>query len=410
MRVESYDAVIIGAGPAGATAALILARAGWSVAVLEKARFPRRKVCGEFVSATSLPLLRELGIAESFLAQAGPEIRQVGLYAGNTTVAADMPRALDGAQFYGRALGREHLDTLLLRSATEAGATVWQPWTVTGVEKAASGFFVTGVAGDSGESVRLGARMVVAAHGSWEPGILPTQCLRQAPCAADLFAFKAHFNGCNLPAGLMPLLVFRGGYGGMVHSDRGRTSLSCCIRRDYLAQCRRGRQGMRAGEAVIAHIRATCRGVDEALVHSTLDAAWLSSGPIRPGIRAFRRDGIFAIGNAAGEAHPIVAEGIGMAIQSAWLLCERLIAQEHDVLEGRGIAEVARDYEAAWRGNFSRRIRAASIFAHLAMRPATARVAAAFLQRAPAILTLGARLSGKAHSLKGFGNSGGAEA
>src|SRR5262245_14089568 len=55
--VVTCDALIVGAGPAGSAAALLLARAGWSVALIEKAEFPRRKVCGEFISATSLPLL-----------------------------------------------------------------------------------------------------------------------------------------------------------------------------------------------------------------------------------------------------------------------------------------------------------------------------------------------------------------
>ena len=56
-----YDAAIVGAGPAGSTAARLLARAGWSVLLVEKAMFPRRKVCGEFISATSTPLLLDFG-------------------------------------------------------------------------------------------------------------------------------------------------------------------------------------------------------------------------------------------------------------------------------------------------------------------------------------------------------------
>ena len=75
--MNSYDALVIGAGPAGSTAAIILSRAGWSVAVVEKTPFPRRKVCGEFISATSWPLLRELGASDALLAHAGPEIRRV---------------------------------------------------------------------------------------------------------------------------------------------------------------------------------------------------------------------------------------------------------------------------------------------------------------------------------------------
>jgi flavin-dependent dehydrogenase len=404
-----YDALLAGGGPAGATAAILLARAGWRVAVVERKAFPRRKVCGEFVSATSWPLLHGLGVAEHLLARAGPEVRQVGLYAGRTGLAAAMPAPHGGTAAWGRALGREVLDSLLLARAADAGADVYQPWALARVEPIVGGqrcaVVATGKSARAGDAAEmpLRARIVIAAHGSWEPGSLPTQYPRRPPRAADLLAFKAHFRAARLPSGLMPLVMFPGGYGGMVHTDRGRVSLSCCIRRDALERCRRAAGDMRAGEAVLAHIAASCSGVRDALRGAALDGAWLSAGPIRPGIRPLWRDRFFAVGNAAGEAHPIVAEGISMAIQSAWLLCVRLLAHERAAFvadRSPALATVGRGYERAWRDNFATRIHAAALFAQLAMRPGTAAAAAELVRRAPSILTLGARWSGKARPLR----------
>jgi 2-polyprenyl-6-methoxyphenol hydroxylase-like FAD-dependent oxidoreductase len=130
MTRSTFDALIIGGGPGGATVALLLAKAGWSVGLVEKVSFPRRKVCGEFLSATNLPLLRHLGLADSFLELAGPDVRQVGLFSRDQAVTSDMPRARTGdgsRDGWGRALGRDYLDTLLLDRAAAAGATIWQP-------------------------------------------------------------------------------------------------------------------------------------------------------------------------------------------------------------------------------------------------------------------------------------------
>jgi flavin-dependent dehydrogenase len=395
-KKQAYDAIIIGGGPAGAAAALLLGRAGWSVAVVEKAAFPRRKVCGEFISATSLPLLSELGAEKSFSELAGPPVKRIGLYAGDTILDAPMPKS--SAVGWGRALGREHLDFMLLDLANRAGAHVWQPWRATSVIRSGNRWACT-IESEDGVQ-KLSAQVLIAAAGSWERG----------PCCllghgnnhdGDLLSFKAHFRDFELADDLMPLLVFPGGYGGLVHTNGGRVSLSCCIRRDVLRKCRQGTQ-RRASDAVIQHIARSCGEIQRVIGKAQLDGAWLAAGPIRPGIRKAHVGEIFVTGNLAGEAHPIIAEGISMAMQSSWLLTQRLIAGADDLLIGRSSGPIGKAYAADWKATFVLRIRAAALFAFLAASPRATAVCRPLLRCMPQLMTLGARFSGKTRLLEEF--------
>ena len=397
-RREEFDALVIGGGPGGAATALLLARAGWSVAVVERQAFPRRKVCGEYLSAANWPLLESLGVAEAFDRHSGPEIRRVGLLAGDSFVDAELPLPRSRAPArWGRALSRERLDTLLLARAAACGATVLQPWRA--VELRACGdHFACRAERQGGECSReLRAPIVVAAHGSWTPGRLPTEGRPRAKRPGDLFGFKASLLNAALDEDLMPLVSFDGGYGGLVHGDAGRTSLSCCIRRDRLTRLARG-AGETAGQAVLDYLTSQCPALRRALGRAACEAPWLSAGPIRPGLRAAYRGGVFQVGNAAGEAHPVVAEGISMALQAGWLLARRLIESDDARRRAAVRDRVGRCYARDWMRTFAPRIRAAAAIAHWAMRPAAVRASLLLIRRFPRLLTWGALCSGKTSS------------
>lgn len=408
MSEARFDAIVIGAGPAGSSTAILLARAGWHVALVEKAAFPRRKVCGECIAASNLPLLDALGIGGSVDRLAGAPLRRVALMRGSETITAPLPRAdaADASRAFGRALGREELDKLLVAQAGRDGVTVLQPAALQAIEGGPGDFRCTVVRRhEDAVADQITAPLVVAAHGSWEPLPFERAERRETRRPSDLFAFKANFTRTRIAPDLLPVLAFDGGYGGMVVADRGLATLACCLREDRLAALRTANPELRAGEVVEAHLRAQCAGVADALDGAERDGAWLATGPIRPGIRvgtAGDGGGVFRVGNAAGEAHPIVGEGISMALQSAWLLAALLAPERASIVNpkrsGEAQRRLLRTHAATWRHHFSGRLAIAAAFAHVAMRPGASAMLWPLVRAWPGVLTRGARWAGKTRS------------
>lgn len=392
----SFDAVIVGGGPAGSTAAIVLAQAGWRVALIEKQPFPRRKVCGECIAASNLPLLEALGVGPAVTAAAGSELRQVALMRGDLSIVADLPPGEGGSYRWGRALGREKLDLLLIEQARLKGVQVMQPWSVQSLEGGPSDWRCQIRAIDSKEVLTLRAPVAVDAHGSWQA--MPSERASLFCNGSDLLAFKANFRGSSLKAGLLPVLSFDGGYGGMVVADQGILTLACCVRRDQLSALRRASPGASAGEAVQAMLQQQCTGVHLALQDASRIGPWLAAGPLAPGIRLRADDQAFRIGNAAAEAHPIIGEGMSMAFQSAWLLCAHLLGagdRRKNATDATWQRAVGQRYAADWHRQFALRLRLASAFAHLAMRPGLASPLLALVRAWPGLLPLGAKWGGK---------------
>jgi flavin-dependent dehydrogenase len=303
---------------------------------------------------------------------------------------------------WGRALGRDAFDLLLLERARELGVSIWQPYSLRAIDGSAGAFKCTVAARTGLPLNELRAPIVVMANGSWEGEAGGFR--RVAKRAGDLFAFQANFSGSQLAPGVLPVIAFAGGYGGLVIAEDGQLTLAGCIRRDALKACRARVPGQTAGEAFEGYLRAQTGALRNALEGARREGAWLGIGPIQPGIRGpwHRADGRFMIGNAAAEAHPIIGEGISMAMQSARLLCARLAAAGRRHASADTLQRVGIDYARDWRQAFAPRLHLAATLAQLAMRPWLAPIVWPFVVRTPRLMTVLARAAGKARTAPVF--------
>src|SRR6185295_5927681 len=157
------EVLIVGAGPAGAVAGAILARSGVRVRILDRATFPRDKLCGDTLNPGALARLRALGLAA--------EIETRGLPVAGMLVTGERGVAIEGRYpdgVTGRAIVRRDLDWLLLRGAIEAGCQFEPGVSARGaaVNDGKSGRAVTGVTiGANGGGQTLAARVTIAADG-----------------------------------------------------------------------------------------------------------------------------------------------------------------------------------------------------------------------------------------------------
>ena len=181
----------------------------------------------------------------------------------------------------------------------------------------------------------------------------------------------------------------------MVVSNGGRTTLACCIRRDTLYEARAQMPGRSAGDVVEVWLRNSCRGVDAALRSARREESWYAVGPLRIGFRTDGPAGIPRIGNAAAEAHPLIGEGICMALQSAAILA-KLFPFPFGRRDAAGIIAMQRRHTMLCRRAMARRMHVAQLYAYLAMRPYSATTSALLMKNWPCILTVGARWAGKA--------------
>ena len=404
---KNYDVAVIGGGPAGASAAAFMARSGLEVCVLEQKSFPRQKVCGEFISPAGWSVLADLNVASRLHAMAGPALKYVAVYPEwGLELRGALPVHDDG--HCARAIGRDVLDFILLQRAAELGATIFQPVHVSQVRGGAR----TGFEVFYGGSPRpLHARMVVLAHGSPRLGAMNSPSPGQhrnanrpdAPPSdiAGWLCFKIHLENVHLSDDTIAIGGVEGLYAGLVRTGSSGSApnarpVTCMPRYNlaFVVERRLLRQYGSAAE-LYGYLQEHNNGFGRCLRHARPIGDFLACGPMVPGVRQVYTDGRFFVGNAAGEVHALIGEGLTLALGAGQLL-GRVIGEHRAALAGgEDLAVIGEAYRDRWLDQFGSRLRWGNVFSQVLMRTLLSALATAYLHAFPDIFSMCIRWSGK---------------
>jgi flavin-dependent dehydrogenase len=371
-----FDVIVCGAGPAGSVAATVLARGGARVLLIDRARFPRDKLCGDTINPGALAILRRLDMAGAIEATAR---RLEGMIVtGQRGVGV---RSRYGRDRYALSIVRRDLDLALVHAAVAAGARFEEGVLVRGPLVDGGARRVRGVvlAGRDGRDVRVPAPLVIAADGRRSRLAIPLGLSCQ-PGVPRRWAIGGYFTGAE---GLQPfgeMHVRRGHYLGVapVPGDLANVCLVVPAPLDLRNPAALLRQAL-AADAVVADRFAAARMVAPPAV----------MGPLAVDTSAAGTDGLLLAGDAAGFIDPMTGDGLRFAVRGGELAAEVALAALAGRLRRphRTLARArVREFGAKWRFN--------RVLRRLVASGTSVELAGAVAARAPWILQRAIRFAG----------------
>ena len=297
------DAIVVGGGPAGVASALFLRQRGHEVLLLDKARFPRDKICGESVSPEAWRLLDALGMAERVRGLKPQPVLGMTLTSPDGTRFAG--RYPDDRQ--GFAIRRERLDALLLHAARDGGVEVREG--VAALELIRRDGRVAGVRCDTDA---LPARLVIGADGRDSMVARGLGLRRGDPLRR--FAIRAHFDGVQGLSQHGEMHVIAGAYCGIAPLSATSANVAVVLEPRELRAARGDLPGF------FARLLKRWPEVQARLQGARLLGPPRALGPLAVRARRLSAPGALLVGDAAGFYDPFTGEGITLALRSAELM------------------------------------------------------------------------------------------
>jgi len=347
---DRYDVAVVGAGPAGGSAASALATAGWRVALIERKELPHHKVCGEFLSPEAQVTLRALGLYETLAALAPTPLTGATLTSRRgATLTMNLPGTAWG-------LSRYAMDVTLANAAVARGAVLLTETTVIGVVPDDHGVTLTLRGNDGTRS--LYARTVIMAGGRLSTAKLPPAAPTR-PREQLFVGLKSHFVGLTMPD-RVELFLFAGGYVGINPVETGAANVCLLVRYDEFFRAGRTVEGMFT--AIARQNPAFAQRMDGAQPLAETVCTVAAVDTHRP---AATWAEMVCLGDTATMIPPLSGDGMAMALRST----EICVPLAHDYLRGACTLEAWRDqYCARWHDEFDSRLRIARGFQGLLSR------------------------------------------
>lgn len=337
------DVLVVGAGPAGSIAALVLARAGLGVRLVDRATFPRDKLCGDTLNPGSLSILDRLGIGDCVRTRAVPLTGMIVTGPRGAAVSSDYPDNLCGA-----AIARRDLDLVLLEAAMAAGVDFAPGIHVRSSVDAANGSRVAGVRARIGSRESpMYARIVIAADGR-RSRLAFARGLTRFAAAPRRWAFGAYFAGVDGLTSRGEMHIRPDGYIGV--APVGGNIANVCVVREP------GRVwpgGPRSAAESITRAIDSDPALRARFVRTRRISAVTSLGPLAVEASAAGCPGLLLAGDAAGFVDPMTGDGLRFALRGGELAAEAALVELDTGTPGYERLRQARSHEFSgkWRVN-----------------------------------------------------------